>query len=790
MKRPILIAVIGYLIGILMGLYFNFSIVPFYFSIIVIYFIIKKLVKPRKKAKLKLISFKRYFRYVKIFLKPQILFIIVIISITSNSIILMQNNKYNKSYEDGKKYSLEAIIVSNKIEKEYSNLYKIKITSNNTNLYLKTNKNVELEYGDKLMVSGTFEKPFTPRNYGGFDYSQYLKTLKIYGTLQLEKQQVIQKNALNPIYMLANKVSAKIKQNIDKVMEAEEASICKGLILGDTSKIEKDIQENFRTANISHILAVSGMHTSYIIIGLNLVFKNFLGKRKTKYTIIIFLSFYMFLTGFSASVVRAVIMGIIVTLSGILYRKNDIWTSIAISLLILLIDNPYSIMSIGLQLSYLGTIGIIVFNKNILKILKRITIKNKKIKYKINGKIQNCIDKLKEILAVTLSAQIGILPVMIYHFNIFGVYVLISNLLVSLIIGPIMIIGVILVIISFICIPVAKGISEILMIGIQILIQISNITSNLPLSKIYLKTPTIESMFFYYLCASLFNYIYSIYHQNVLSNTKRRIRNLIALSKFKLIQNKNTIKRVTIKILIFILIFICINPIYFKNLKIYFVDVGQGDCTFIVTPKSKTILIDGGGSLLPSVDVGKNTLIPYLLDRGYTKIDYIFISHFDQDHVGGILTILEELKVGQIVISKQTEDSENYQKFLNIVEKNKLKVQKVQQGDMIMIENDLYFDILWPQKTQITENVLNNNSIVAKLNYYKFSMLFVGDIEKQAEEKIIKNSKIKNMIKANVLKVAHHGSNTSTTEEFLKAVNPRNRFNWSRGKQYFWTSKW
>ena len=91
MKRPILIAVIGYLIGILMGLYFNFSIVPFYFSIIVIYFIIKKLVKPRKKAKLKLISFKRYFRYVKIFLKPQILFIIVIISITSNSIILMQN---------------------------------------------------------------------------------------------------------------------------------------------------------------------------------------------------------------------------------------------------------------------------------------------------------------------------------------------------------------------------------------------------------------------------------------------------------------------------------------------------------------------------------------------------------------------------------------------------------------------------------------------------------------------------------------------------------------------------
>ena len=87
----------------------------------------------------------------------------------------------------------------------------------------------------------------------------------------------------------------------------------------------------------------------------------------------------------------------------------------------------------------------------------------------------------------------------------------------------------------------------------------------------------------------------------------------------------------------------------FRNkLKIYFVDVGQGDCTFVVTPQNKTILIDGGGSEFGDFDVGKNTLLPYILDRGYNKIDYIFISHFDSDHVGGILTLLQDIKVEKV----------------------------------------------------------------------------------------------------------------------------------------------
>ena len=202
-------------------------------------------------------------------------------------------------------------------------------------------------------------------------------------------------------------------------------------------------------------------------------------------------------------------------------------------------------------------------------------------------------------------------------------------------------------------------------------------------------------------------------------------------------------------------------------------DVGQGDCTFIVTPKNKTILIDGGGSTGSDFDVGESTLLPYILDRGYKKIDLMFISHFDQDHVGGLFTILREFKVNKVYISKQEENSENYQKFLEIVKEKNIAVTIVKIGDRINVEKNFYFDILWPEEKQITENKINNNAIVMKLNYNGFSCLFTGDIEKVAEEKIVKLYGNKQILKSDILKVAHHGSKTSTTEKMINQIKPK-----------------
>ena len=358
----------------------------------------------------------------------------------------------------------------------------------------------------------------------------------------------------------------KISDNINKLMTEKYSSIFLGLILGDTKNIDETIQDSFKVANISHVLAISGMHITYIILGVELILKKPTGKRKTRIVTLFILIIYMFITGFSASIVRASIMGILVIISKLIYRKNDIYTSISFSLLILLIYNPFLVTNVGLQLSYLGTIGIIAFNKNIYNFFRNIKIKNKKIKYRINRKIILLVDNIKQILSVTFSAQIMILPILLYHFNMLGIYFFISNLLVSIIIGPLIIIGFICVIISFLSIEIAKFFSGIVLLGIKTLIFISDV-SNLPFSKIYIPTPKIWQIVIYYIFILFTNIIYKAFSKRNPNYTEIRVKNIFALIKYKFNENKRRI----IKIISFFLIIVFIYNIIPKNLKIHFV---------------------------------------------------------------------------------------------------------------------------------------------------------------------------------------------------------------------------
>lgn len=134
---------------------------------------------------------------------------------------------------------------------------------------------------------------------------------------------------------------------------------------------------------------------------------------------------------------------------------------------------------------------------------------------------------------------------------------------------------------------------------------------------------------------------------------------------------------------------------------------------------------------------------------------------------------MQELRVRKVIIAEQVEDSENYEQFLEIVKEKDIDLIEVDSGDKISIEKKLYFDVLWPDSSDfLSENTLNNNSLVCKLNYNNFSMLFTGDIEKIAEEEILKNIN-NDLLKSDILKVAHHGSKTSSTQKFLESIKPK-----------------
>lgn len=670
----------------------------------------------------------------------------MLVALIGNTQVLYLKNKYLEIYKDDKSIiSATAVVIKGPSEGEYNYKYTVKARTGKYKnkkfiVYINKKNKKLLEYGDLIEIKGEYSAPEVARNYKGFDYSQYLKTLNIYGTIKVEESKIINKNQLSPILISINNIKEKMIDNANRNMPKRTANLLLGILIGERDNIQEDIIESFRTANLSHILAVSGAHTSYIILGITyLISKSKTPKRIGYIITIINLLIFIIITGASYSVVRACIMAIVVIGAKICYRKENFFTSICVSLIIILIQNPFAINDIGLKLSFMGTAGIVIFNKSITNFFIKLKIKQ----------------KIAEALSVTFSAQLMIMPITILNFNTISLTFFISNILASPLLGIIIIFGFISIFISSILNPISKILFLILHIFLELLILVSKVTEKIPGSSILVKTPNILFAIVYYILILFFNYFFVI-KQNPTRRFHKKIIKIITIKNIK-----NAFKVIAVVFLIMLLltrIVRIINP----TLKIYFIDVGQGDSTLIVTPKNKKILIDGGE--------GKtNVLFQYLLDRRINKIDYIIISHFDSDHCNGLIEIIEKMRVENIVMSKQSKESKEYKKILEIIKQKNIKVSSVKAEDKIIIEKNLYTKILNPaEKFEFQD--LNNNAIVAKLVYKNFSMLFTGDIEK-AEENLAK--KYKNELKSTILKVAHHGSKTSTSEEFLKYVEPQ-----------------
>lgn len=654
--------------------------------------------------------------------KNKKIIVILICLIISIGYVSILENKYSKISDMPIKEMVT--IISDIQEKEYKKVCTAKIVRNNKKILINIKMSQDIpsiKYGDSLYIEGEFKQPEEARNYKGYNYKQYLKTKKIIGTVELEKVKILKSSNGSFIH----NIQKYIRDTINGTLTDEEGNLLLAILLGDKDKLSEDIQESFKTSNLSHMLAVSGAHVSYIILGLTYVLQNsIIGKKNGKIVCIIFLLAFMAITNFTPSVTRACIMAILTLLSSIIYRKSDVYTNISVAALITLIFNPYSLLDLGFQLSYGGTIGIIIF-------IKRIQEK------KSNSKVINYI---KQMALVSIYANIIIIPIMMYHFNTVSFTFIISNIMASPILGIIVITGFLFIITSITVKPLTRLIAIFIKPILSILIKISQICSKLPFSNILVVTPYMFNVISYY-----------------------------AIILYCIKSKKNNKCKIIICLLIVLILINFIIYIFPQKLRIFFIDVGQGDSTLIITPDKKKVLIDGGGS--DSFDVGEKVLLPYLLDRRILKVDYVLISHFDTDHCGGILTIMEKVKVKNIIISEQAEHSENYERFKKLMIHKKIRLIEVKKGDKIKIGRYSEFKILFPTSRLLSENPLNNNSIVAQFNYNNFKMLFTGDIEKLAEQQILKTEKAE--IRADILKVAHHGSKTSSIPEFIKAVKPK-----------------
>ena len=632
-NRPIVTATLGYIIGIIMGLYCKINIVFFYLSFYLIYLLT---MKKEKINEFKLLSVKRYKRYLKILFTKKVKIIIIIFSIISNIIVLYQNSKYQKLYNEleNKEITLQGIIGRMDNDK-----YHFKITKGkykNLCFYLKfSNYNLvkNLNCGEEIIIRGVYELPAERSNYKGFDYRKYLKTVKIAGTIKVNKLIITKNKKKNYILKTMYELCKLINFRIESLnIEPQEKEILKGIIIGDKKDISNELKDNFAKSNISYILAISGIHILYISYFFSSFFNKVIGRNYSKPVTSIFILIYIGIVNFAPSVVRAGITAIITIMSNFFYRKNDTFEALSFSFLIILIYNPYLLLNIGLQLSFAGTLGIIavspILKNGITQYIERLNNKarrknNKKIIFCINIFKTKFIQNMQNAIIITFSANFLIMPIIVLNFNVISLTSLFISSIASFIVGPIIICGFLSIIIKL------KILDFILSKLIKMLLLIANFGSKIYLNQIYFITPNLISIIIYYIIFFILIFILKINLEKNPNAFYKRMRNLINVVKYKIIFNK---KKVISSILVFCII-ISLYLIVPQKLKIYFIDVGQGDSCLIVTPKNKTILIDGGGIELKDFNVGEKTLLPYLLSRKITKIDYVIISHFDTDHV-------------------------------------------------------------------------------------------------------------------------------------------------------------
>lgn len=697
------------IIGILNGLYLEFALsMVLYFLIFLFLFLVFK----KRKSEI-LIS---------------MCFLIGFNVYTSNLV-----NCYDYKYLDKSIIEDEFEIISHRDVKEYYDKYIVKSSKKDKFILYLPHGN-ELKKGTKINLSGEFGLPDLSRNTGGFNYRRYLNSQKIYGIIRSEEYYISDLENFNLIYYIQDE----IYQSFSKLFPKNEMGLIMGMMIGETKDISEDVLENFKVTGITHLIAVSGSNVVYVVTLVQFIFKKFFGKRNTYFISILFLIIFMLISGASASVCRATIMIILSICADIFFMKSDTFSNILTSAIILVFINPLVIYDVGFILSFGGTLGIVWLSKDFTILFKR-------------------LGKLSETLGVTCSAQPMLSPIMMYYFNTLSILSIFTNIIVVPISGSITILGFVIFIISKIYFPIAKLLSGTLYVLASFTIWVAETFSKLPFALIKTITPNIFEMALFYFVVFYFANVKKVKHYRFIS-TPFKLSNHDGTNNISMI-----IRKIKPRILIFfVIIFVFIEIICYKFPRNYLdirgIDVGQGDAILVETDTRKFILVDGGGS--ENYDVGENVLLPYLLNRRVLHIDTIFSSHSDADHLNGIITVLENLKVNNIVIGK---NALGYDSVYEIASKKNIKIIEVQNGDLLQIGN-VKFEIISPN-INLDNNNVNDYSLVFKLVFGEKSMLFTGDISSNAEEALYN-------VKSDILKVAHHGSKYSSSEKFLQKVKP------------------
>jgi len=630
------------------------------------------------------------------------------------------------AYKNGKiRFTLKPVIIDNVPQKK--GLIQVTVhTDGNA---------VDLEYGSLTEISGQIRIPQGKRNIGGFNYQKYLASRGISGILNISDKDLKVLDGKETFWLKSAgyKLRQVILRGLYKCLPSDEASVLAGMIIGYTSEMPDEMEESFRKAGLSHILVVSGANLAFVILPIVWLFRKIgFGPRLAAAMALPFVIIYVFAAGLDASVARASVMAGIMLMGQILWRKSDIYCSLAAASIIILLANTYMLFDIGFILSFAATLSLAVLYDPVLK----------KLPERIPGLI-------RDIVAGTVAAQIGVAPVIAYNFNTVSVISVVSNILVVHLTGFLTIMGFIVSVTG----NLSHGFGRIagLLTGtiMKILLFLTQGLSNLPWAEIRIATPPLILVILYYLFLMYLKFCHPKLDSKIAKTLMAGI--LIIAGSAIILANAPD-----------------------HSLRIYFADVGQGDCVLIRTPEGRNIMIDGGGSINDgeSSYTGEKIVIPLIYDLKINQIDLMIATHGDADHINGLKSVLEKVPVKKLVVADAPDSGLHEVKEL--ARNNGVLVSKAKEGDMIFNEGNLSITVVYPlEESSIMAGAVsagsNEMSLVTRLDFDEFSALFTGDISIDTENLIINDGAF---LECDLLKVAHHGSRYSTGEIFLNHASP------------------
>lgn len=617
--------------------------------------------------------------------------------------------------------------------------------------------------GEVVHVKGTLSFFQEARNPGNFNQKAYYQKQNIHGMVwstQIEKRKDLSGRSL--WWRMKRRLRSfrdAWQENLLEVLGDTDGSVLSAMLLGEKSGMDQDVKDIYQANGIAHILAISSLHLMFVGGNIYRGLRRLTGSYGLGGALgILFLWIYILMVGVTVSAVRALVMFLFQVGAAMTGRKYDVPTAYVTALLVVLIWRPLSLYDGGFWMSF-GAVFAVLFVAPLL-----------------NGEKAKGKNTIRQSFGVSLAIQLTMFPLLLYFYYEFSPLSLLLNLIVIPLMSLLLASGMIgsfffvfLKPLGLLLLWICKGILILFRYG-------GGKALAVPGGRWVVGQPKPWQMALYY---GIFAWIFLLeWRRKALEEKKNKesesdIQEMTGQKKMD--RGKVILRKTVLGGLLLLGLFpMLMHPEERGRLRLMFIDVGQGDSVFIKSPGGLRILVDGGSSDVK--EVGHYRIEPYLKCRGAGTLDYIFVSHGDQDHMNGIEELLERQKIGveikNLVLPEEIYWDDSLRSLADKAGDCGTQVWTISQGKRIGDKNgEFTITCLGPGADKLAAG--NAASMVLKVTSKEVDLLLTGDVEAEGEEALLQ------VLEENygdvgwdILKVAHHGSKNSTKEEFLKAVKP------------------